>query len=105
MTYEKLIEEYKTLFDLTFPKPVNKKKSFLEIANVPHYENVISNFYSFYLDKNEEHKFGELFLKSLYDLIAEKTNKQIEFVDFGKFIADKIKTDWSNIVEIVKNKI
>ena len=85
MTYEKLIEEYKSLFDLTFPKPVNKRKSFLEIANVPHYETVISNFYSFYLDKNEEHKFGELFLKSLYDLIAEKTDKQIEFDDYSVY--------------------
>lgn len=93
MIYEKLIEEYKTLFDLTFPKPVNKRKSFLEIANVPHYENVISNFYSFYLDKNEEHKFGELFLKSLYDIIAEKTNKQIEFDNYSVYTEVSTKND------------
>lgn len=85
MKYKDLIIKYKQLLDQSFPKPIEKRKTFLEIGNVPHYENVISNFYCFYFDKNEEHKFGELFLKSLCDIIIEKTDKSFEFEDYSVY--------------------
>lgn len=77
-----LTERYKELFTNPIPKPVKRRKSFLEIGSVPHYEQVISNFYRFYLDKKEEHGFKELFLNSLLDLIEKKTDREFNFYDY-----------------------
>ncbi len=85
MKYPKLIEKYKDLLEMNFPKPTKKKKTFLEIGRVPHYENVISNFYGFYLDDTEEHNFKRLFLKSLLEIIHVKTSKVIEFDDYSVY--------------------
>lgn len=66
--------------------PVFKKKpkTFLEIARQPHYENVISNIYAFYLDPTEEHGLGDLFINSLVNCLnAKRENDWIEdFTDF-----------------------
>ena len=48
----------------TIPIIQSSPKTFLEIARQPHYENVITNIYAFYFDINEEHGFGNLFVKS-----------------------------------------
>lgn len=82
MTYKELQSEFNILLNHLIPKPIGKRKTFLEIGNLPHFENVISNFYSFYFDKNEEHNLGELFIKSLCQLIEENTKKEIYFSDY-----------------------
>lgn len=66
------------------PEFKTKPKTFLEIARQPHYENVISNIYAFYLDPNEEHGLGDLFINSLVTCLnAKRENDWIEdFTDF-----------------------
>ena len=63
----KQLEEFINQNDI----PTIKKtpKTFLSIAKQPHYENVLSNWYAFYFDVNEEHQMGDLFISSLITLI------------------------------------
>ncbi len=49
-----------------------KTKTIFDITGVNRRENINSNLLAFYLDKNEEHRFGNLFLKSLCEIIEEK---------------------------------
>ena len=63
--YELLQNKFKTLTDLVIPQVPKRKKSIFEIAGYAHYEIVYSNILAFYLDKNEDHNFGSLFLDSL----------------------------------------
>jgi hypothetical protein len=56
----------------TIPKIKRKPKTFLGIAKQPHYENVLSNIYAFYFNTQEEHKLGNLFIKSLLELLGVK---------------------------------
>jgi rubrerythrin len=53
------------------PKTQKKPKTFLSISKQSHYENVLSNIYAFFFDTSEEHDMGDLFLKSLQELIFE----------------------------------
>ncbi len=60
------------------PKIEGKETTFLEIAGLPHYENVISNIYAFYLNPFEKHKLDDIFISSLLTLIDKKSkNKKI----------------------------
>ena len=45
------------------------EKTLFDIAGYPHYENVISNFLSFFFDPRAEHGMGELWLRSLLDCV------------------------------------
>lgn len=61
-------------------KPIEKKEPTLfEIAGFPHFENVISNFYSYYFDITQSHGFDNLFITSLLNLIAKKSGKVFSF--------------------------
>jgi hypothetical protein len=54
-----------------------QRKNLLDIAGFPRWENVISNLLAFYLKKDEEHKFGTLFIKSLleaYNSLSKDTD-------------------------------
>ncbi len=44
--------------------------TFFDIARFPHYENVISNFYAYFLDPNEKHGLESLFLDALQEIIG-----------------------------------
>ncbi len=49
------IEALKDLLDKNIiPEKTKTPLTFLAIAKQPHYENVISNIYAFYLDQEEE---------------------------------------------------
>jgi hypothetical protein len=52
--------------------PESRRKNMIDIAGYPSWENVNSNFLKFYFDKDEEHRFGLLFLNSLLDIIEDK---------------------------------
>ncbi len=101
--------------------PVIKKNetTFLEISGQPHYENVISNIYAFFLNPYEKHKLDELFISSLLHLIEKKVvinnlQKQISFSnDFeierekgteGRKRIDLLITDNENVI-IIESKI
>jgi hypothetical protein len=67
------------------PKIKGKPKTFLGIAKQPHYENVLSNIYAFYFNVNEVHKFEDLFVNSLLELIDPKKEKIHTFSNFNVF--------------------
>ncbi len=52
--------------------------TFLDIAGFPHYENVISNIYAYYLDKDNSHGFDDLFLNALINAIKKKASDSFE---------------------------
>jgi PD-(D/E)XK nuclease superfamily len=54
------------------PKAVKREQTFMEIAGYPHFENVCSNILAFYLQPNNGHGFGTLFLDVLATLINEE---------------------------------
>lgn len=49
-----------------------------DIGDTLYSENVISNWYAFFFDSEEEHKLSTLFLYSLLELINKKSNLEIE---------------------------
>lgn len=91
MTYIQLQNEFNELLEHVIPNPIEKRRTFLEIGNFPHFENVISSFYRFYFDKDEEHNFGELFIKSVCQLVNENTNQDIYFDDYNVFTEETTK--------------
>ncbi|MFP5082145.1 PD-(D/E)XK nuclease family protein [Pedobacter sp. JCM 36344] len=66
--------EYSELLNKEFAKQAKREKNFLDIAGMPHYENVNSNLLKFFFDSTEEHGFSDLFLTSLLELIPDKKN-------------------------------
>ncbi len=73
------------------PEFKSTPKTFLEIAKQPHYENVISNIYAFFLDPSEEHGLEDLFINSLIKCLNEKKGS-IWIEDFSEF---EIHTEYS----------
>ncbi len=61
--FQELISRFKD-----FPI-IERKPSFLDIAQCPHRENVWRNIFAFYLNPKECHGFKDLFLRSLFDSI------------------------------------
>jgi len=47
------------------PGPVERPRTFMEIAGYPHYENVSSNTLAFFMDPEEPHEIGTLVLDAL----------------------------------------
>lgn len=68
-----------------------KEPNLLEIARVSHKELPVSNLYAYFLDKNESHGLGNLFLESLIELLPansfivgnEKIRIEREVYTFG----------------------
>jgi hypothetical protein len=61
-------------------KPIKQvEPTLFEIAGFPHFENVVSNFYSYYFDITQPHGFDNLFITSLLNLIAKKSTKEFSF--------------------------
>lgn len=59
--------------DIMFlPPQQEKKRTFLDISGFPYYENVISNWYAYFLQQDEAHGLGHLFLNSLLSISARK---------------------------------
>jgi hypothetical protein len=65
IVFKKLLEEFGR-----FPKTT---QTFLELCRFPgrRYEEISSRILRFYLDPNEEHQLGELFLKTLLEIIND----------------------------------
>lgn len=63
-----------TLFNIIndLPETFNKQKNIFDISGISRRENILSNLLAFYLDKNEDHGFGPVFLECLCELIQEK---------------------------------
>lgn len=79
--------ELRKFLDSSIPQPKEKVKTFFDIAGFPHYETVISNFYAYYLNPEEEHNLNTLFFDTLIQLINKKIGKELF-------------TEWENILVI-----
>lgn len=80
-------------------------KNIFDISGYPHYENVISNIYAFFLREEEEHNFGRLFIDSLLELIPENyfENKEYSSSDFiGEYqVAREFYSNESGRIDLV----
>jgi hypothetical protein len=83
------------------PKKLELPLTFLGISKQPHYENVISNIYAFFLDPEQEHGFDDLFLTSLFDCINE-VNPKGEFMPSDEYqITTETSTDCNGRIDIL----
>jgi hypothetical protein len=85
------------------PKVKKQPKTFLGIAKMPHYENVMSNIYAFFFQVQEVHGMKELFIQSLLDLIQESAlgkDKNVSAIsDFE--VATEVATKKGGRIDIV----
>ena len=70
------------LEEAEIPQSAIRKRTLFDISGFPHYETVISNWYRYFLDDKEDHRLGNLFLRTLTDLAFELTNKAIDIRSF-----------------------
>ncbi len=82
MDISNLIEKYQSVLVHNLPKSEKKRKTILDIGGYPHYENVLSNFYAFYFNKDEEHGFKDLFIKSIIEIITLRTTLSLNFENY-----------------------
>jgi hypothetical protein len=73
MNLIQLEKEFQDLLSSPFSRKTQTEETIFDIARFPHYEKVISNIYSFFLDPNSSHGFGTLFLSCLISIIDKKT--------------------------------
>lgn len=86
------LQELADFLSGNLPHPKVKPPTFLQLAEMPHYENVISNIYAFFLRPNEVHGFGAMFLQALLNavssnIICEELN--LELVTVGREVTTK----------------
>lgn len=77
--------------EVEIPKVKKRPKTFLGIAKMPHYENVISNIYAFYFQPEEVHGMRDLFISSLLDLVKQSEIGATK--DFSDFITFDVATE------------
>ncbi|MFY0644238.1 MAG: PD-(D/E)XK nuclease family protein [Bacteroidia bacterium] len=85
----------------SIPSQIDKSEStFFEISGFPHYERVIGNWYSFFLDPEESHGLGRLFIESLLSIISnEYPNLELSFDDV--FVQQEFGTTKGNFIDIL----
>lgn len=67
------LEGLQKFFDSAhWPQQIERRQTFFSIAGFPHYENVMSNVYSFFFNTNNPHNLGSLFIDSLIDVLKQK---------------------------------
>lgn len=55
---------------MSIPKPQRWERSLMDITGVTHHENMWSEIYKFFFIENEQHLMGDLFIRSLEELIG-----------------------------------
>ncbi|MDB5287343.1 MAG: hypothetical protein JWR05_2292 [Mucilaginibacter sp.] len=105
--------EFAAVLNKEFSANVKVERNFLDIAEMPHYENVNSNILQFFFDQNAEHGLSDLFLTSFVQLISIK--REISFLDWtvkrevttinNKRIDIEIQSVDEDKVIIIENKI
>jgi len=68
-----LQNSYKSLLDAALPSVEIPDPTFFNISGSPHYEDVISNWYAFFLDTSNPHDLKTLFITSLMECYVEKS--------------------------------
>jgi hypothetical protein len=69
------------LTNISTPEIKPNPKTFLGIAKQPHYENVMSNIYAFFFQKDHEHKLGDIFIKAIMSLVNEMPKNEKKSFD------------------------
>lgn len=70
-------ERYTEVLSFKIPKETFNPTLF-DIQNAKYAENIISNWYAFFLDSSIEHGLEDLFLQSLIEIINKKTDDFVE---------------------------
>lgn len=117
MTLKELEKYYEGLLNADLKVIPEKVTTLFDIAGFPHYETVMSNFYSFYLNPNGQHGLSDFFISALSDIIERKTNgrsvianskncytEREVYTDNGKYI-DIVVSEPSEINNQVENAI
>ncbi|WP_297575014.1 PD-(D/E)XK nuclease family protein [uncultured Deefgea sp.] len=103
-------EHYALLSEFDSLPNILGSQSIFDIAGYPHYENISSNILAFYLNPNNEHGLGNLFLSSLMSLADGNEHPQDNIQVSREVSTNKggrldivIETD--NVVIGIENKI
>lgn len=102
MTLTDLEKYYEELLRTDIKVIPQKITTLFDIAGFPHYETIMSNFYSFYLDPSEQHGFGDLFISALSDII-ERKSKGFSAITNSKicFTKREVYTENKKFIDIV----
>jgi len=102
MTLTDLEKYYEELLRTDIKVIPQKITTLFDIAGFPHYETIMSNFYSFYLDPSEQHGFGDLFISALSDII-ERKSKGFSVITNSKicFTKREVYTENKKFIDIV----
>ncbi len=77
MTTE-LEKEYSNLLNYRGINDVEIPQNLFDIGNILYSENIISNWYAFFFDTEEEHKLSTLFLNSIIEIISEESEIEMD---------------------------
>lgn len=72
-------EEFRELFSFTLPDTPKYSPTLFDIAGFRHYEEVITNWYSFFFCSDECHQLNSIFINTLCKLVSEATNNNFDF--------------------------
>jgi hypothetical protein len=73
------------------------EKNIFSIGGRGHYENPISDILAFFINPNEDHGFGSLFLKSVF----ESANVEIPLLEIVKAPKREVSTDSGNRIDLL----
>lgn len=90
--YQQLLEKFMQLNSDLFIE-----ETFISICGFPHYEKVSSNILQFFIDNKREHKFGNLFIESILELVGW----DIEIFGNDLVVETEVKTNKGNYIDIL----
>jgi hypothetical protein len=80
-TYQQLETEFSELIKSEIFPEIKRDITIFDVLGITYDENVISNFYEYFLNDNQ-HNFGSLFLDSLLELVNEQSGKNLSFTNW-----------------------
>lgn len=102
MNLTKLEQYFQEILDADIKAIPQKVTTLFDIAGFPHRETVMSNFYAYYFDPNEQHQLGDLFISALSEIIKSKKNGLSVLTNFGNCkIEREVFTNNGKFIDIV----
>ncbi len=78
-SYIDLRENYEDIFESMPANQETEIPNFFSIAGIAHLEDILSNIYAFFFSSEGKHGLNDLFIKSLCEIISEKTGEDFTF--------------------------
>lgn len=78
---EAQLNSLQILLDEFSPSKVKDIQTVFDISSYPHYEDVISNWYAWFMDEGKGHPFAPLFFEALFAAVLEKHPSQKDKLD------------------------